>query len=280
MEKEDVSSKRRQFPMGNLLKENDLSALQKYRLTSETDKSFNVGDLLDKNFSIDFIKKLAFSLGSPSERTAASIFIKRYAFIAVISLFAMTSANKKLNLSLDNIEMEVAERGKDWLPKISLKDSTIEEWNGEDRGEWRKGIYRNLFANNIYPIIEHFEKTFKVSRLILWENIAVYLFWLYETELKESENPNVRSDFNFLVKEANGNLFGKYHLNPIQKYYSEKHSQDEIRMRKTCCFTYQLGAKRCKTCPCTHIAKDGVCLDGESFCGAASRLDNKQYTTK
>jgi ferric iron reductase protein FhuF len=254
--------------MGNILAENDLSLLQKYRLQLETGLSFNVAKLLDTSFAFDFMRNLAYSIGSPSERAAASIFIKRYAFIAVISLFAMTTANKKLNLSLDNIEMEEAERGKDWLPMISLKDPSIEEWNGEDRNEWRKGVYRDLFAHNIYPIIEHFEKTFKVSKLILWENIAVYLFWLYETELNEIENPNVQSDFKFLIKEAEGNLFGNYHLNPIQKYYSVKHSQDEIRMRKTCCFTYQLGTKRCKTCPCTHIAKDGVCYDGESFCGA------------
>ena len=260
--------------MGNILKDTDLNALQKYRLRSGTGNAFTVANLMDKAFAIDFMRNLAFSIDSPSEKTAASIFIKRYAFIAVISLFAMTMGNKKMNLSLDNIEMEEAEHGIDWLPMISLKNSSIEEWNGQDRDEWREGVYRDLFANNIYPIIEHFEKTFKVSKLILWENIAVYLFWLYETELSDNGNPNVRSDFNFLIKEAEGNLFGKYNLNPIQKYYSEKHPQDEIRMRKTCCFTYQLGTKRCKTCPCTHMEKDGVCYAGESFCGAASRLDN------
>lgn len=258
--------------MGNILTENDLSPLQKYRFKLVTGQSFNVAKLMNTSFALDFMRNLACSIGSPSERVAASIFIKRYAFIAVISLFAMTTANKKLNLSLENIEMEEAERGKDWLPMISLKNPSIEEWNGEDRDEWRKGVFRDLFAHNLYPIIEHFEKTFKVSKLILWENIAVYLFWLYETELKESENPNVQSDFNFLIKEAKGNLFGKYHLNPIQKYYSVKHSQDEVRMRKTCCFTYQLGTKRCKTCPCTHIAKDGECYDGESFCGTVRSI--------
>jgi ferric iron reductase protein FhuF len=253
--------------MDNILKENTLSGLYKYRLRSDTGKSFNVANLLDKVFVTDFMKNLAYSIAAPSERTAASIFIKRYAFIAVISLFAMSASNKKMNLSLDNIEMEEAEHGKDWLPMISLKDSSIEEWNGEDRDEWRKSIYRDLFANNLYPLIEHFEKTFKVSKLILWENIAVYLFWLYETELKDSENPYVQDDLLFLIKEAEGKLFGRYNLNPIAKYYSEKTSQDEIRIRKTCCFTYQVGSKRCKTCPCTHIAKDGVCFDGESFCG-------------
>lgn len=259
--------------MGNTLKENDLSALHKYRLSSDTGKSFNVANLLDKRFVTDFMKNLAFSIAAPSERTAASIFIKRYAFIAVISLFAMSTSNKKMNLSLENIEMEEPERGKDWLPMISLKDSSIEEWNGKDRNEWRKGICRDLFANNLYPLIEYFEKTFKVSKLILWENIAVYLFWLYEAELKDSENPNVQDDFHFLIMEAEGNLFGRYNLNPIQKYYSEKNSIDEVRIRKTCCFTYQLGSKRCKTCPCTHITKDGVCYDGESFCGAVRSIN-------
>jgi ferric iron reductase protein FhuF len=257
--------------MGNIVKEHDLNELKKYRLRSETGPSFNIAKLLEKEFSIDFMKKLADSMGAPSERTAASIFIKRYAFIAVISLFAMTTSNKKMNLSLDNIEMEEVEQGKDWLPMISLKDPSVEEWDGEDRDEWRKIVYRDLFANNIYPIIEHFEKTFQVSKLILWENIAVYLFWLYESELKNSENPNVISDFRFLINEAEGNLFGRYNLNPIQKYYSEK-NQDEVRIRKTCCFTYQLGSKRCKTCPCMHVAKDGVCYDGENICGAVRSI--------
>ncbi|NWQ39327.1 hypothetical protein MLOOGBEN_01280 [Bacillus sp. EB106-08-02-XG196] len=254
--------------MDNVLIENDLVCLQKYRLRPNTGKSFKVGSLLDKAYAKEFMKKLAYSIGAPSEKTAASIFIKRYAFIAVISLFAMTTSNKKMNLSLDNIELEEAEHGKDWLPTISLKDAAIETWNGIDRHKWRENVFHELFAENIYPIIEHFEKTFKVSKLVLWENIAVYLFWLYETELRDSNNPNVQDDFNFLIIEAEGRLFGRYHLNPIQKYYSEKNNQDEIRIRKTCCFTYQLGSKRCKTCPCTHIAKDGVCYDGENICGA------------
>lgn len=259
--------------MGNIVQELDLNALKKYRLRSETGPSFTIANLMEKEFAINFMTNLAYSIGSPSERTAASIFIKRYAFIAVISLFAMTTGNKKLNLSLDNIEMEEAERGKDWLPMISFKVPSIEEWNGEDRIEWRKGVFRDLFARNIYPIIDHFEKTFKISKLILWENIAVYLFWLYESELKDSENLNVIDDFRFLIQEAEGKLFGEYHLNPIQKYYSEKASQEEVRMRRTCCYTYQLGTKRCKTCPCTHIAQDGRCYDGESICSAVRSVN-------
>jgi ferric iron reductase protein FhuF len=259
--------------MGNLLKETDIAGLEKYRLRAYAENSsFTVADLLDKTYLVDFMKRLADSIGAPTVKSAASIFIKRYAFLAVISLFSMSENNTKLNLSLDNIEMENPERSKDWLPMISFKKLSFQKWNGVDRDEWRKSVYRELFANNIYPLIEQIEKTFNLSKLILWENIAVYLFWLYETELKNSENSTVLSDFRFLVEEAEGKLFGRYNHNPLSKYYSEKifleEFQDEVRIRKTCCFTYQLDSKpkRCKTCPCTHIAKDGRCHDGENIC--------------
>lgn len=263
--------------MVNLLQDHDLAVLQKYRIRNKISKAFNVADLLDQKFLIDFMKKLSHSIGAPAEKTAASIFIKRYAFIAVAAMYSMTVNNKKINFLLDNVEMEEAERGKDWLPMISLKNQTFEEWNGENRGEWRKSVYRELFAQNIYPLIVQMEKTFNISKLILWENIAVYLFWLYETELKDA--PNAIDDFRFLIKEAEGKLFGRYNHNPIQKYYTKKRFieqfQDEIRIRKTCCFTYQLEScsKRCKTCPCTHIAKDGGCFDGESICSAIRSIN-------
>jgi ferric iron reductase protein FhuF len=259
--------------MVNMLEKNGLLHLQKYRLSSDLQHTFTIADLMDKTLLTDLIKELTYSLGAPSEKVAASIFIKRYAFIAVISLYAMSSSNRKINLSLENIEMEKAVLGKDWLPKISLKDLSIEEWDGKNREEWRKTIYRELFANNIYPIIEQLEKTFQLSRLVLWENIAVYLFWLYETELKNNDNPFAKDDFHYLFSEAEGKLFGSYHNNPLQKYHSEKkyleEFQEEIRVRKTCCFTYQLpSSKRCKTCPCITIAKDGRCHDGENICTA------------
>ena len=46
------------------------------------------------------------------------------------------------------------------------------------------------------------EKTIGISKLILWENIAVYLFWLYEKELKDYDNSNVADDFRYLVTRS------------------------------------------------------------------------------
>ncbi|NHC39309.1 siderophore-iron reductase FhuF [Bacillus sp. MM2020_1] len=254
--------------MDKLFRENQL---QKYRFNPSLKQSFNVTDLLDESFLKDFLKNLSSAITAPSEKVAASIFIKRYAFLAVMSLYAMTAWNKKINVSLENIKMELPEQGKDWLPGIALKDAALQDWDGNDRSEWRASILNDLFANNIYPLIFQLEKTVGISKLILWENIAVYVFWLYETELKDYDR--AAEDFHYLISEAQGSLFGSYNLNPLQKYFAEKtyleECDAEVRVRKTCCFTYQLPAdKRCKTCPCTHIAKDRRCHDGENICEA------------
>ncbi|WHY66237.1 IucA/IucC family C-terminal-domain containing protein [Neobacillus sp. SuZ13] len=248
-----------------------VNQLEKYRFNPSLEHTFNVADLLDEKHLRNFLENLSVTIGAPSEKIAASIFIKRYAFLAVMSLYAMTALNKKLNVSLDNIKMETAIQGKDWLPGISLKDADLQGWDGNDRAEWRTRVLKDLFANNVYPLISQLEKTFGISKLILWENIAVYLFWLYETELIDYEQ--AAEDFRYLLSEAEGKLFGRYNLNPLQKYFAEKTYLEEwdteVRVRKTCCFTYQMPAgKRCKTCPCTHIAKDRRCHDGENICEA------------
>ncbi len=260
--------------MVKVLMDQEITILQKYRFCTDLKKSFDIIDLLDDQFLMKFMKNLADVIKAPSEKAAASIFIKRYSFVAVMSLYAMSVWNKKIDISLDKLKMELPEKDKEWLPLFSLKEVYIEDWKGTNRTGWRRRVFHDLFAENICLLIEKFEKTFHISSLVLWENIAVYLFWLYETELKDIVNNQISEDFRYLILEAEGQLFGRYNENPLQKYFSEKtYASDrgeEVRVRKTCCFNYQLQGSlmRCKTCPCTYKVKGGRCLDGENFCSA------------
>ncbi|MEH7418921.1 IucA/IucC family C-terminal-domain containing protein [Neobacillus drentensis] len=262
--------------MGSKMRVEELAQLQKYRFKPELTNSINVIDLLNDVFLQDFFKKLANIMGARNEKAAASIFIKRYAFVAVMSLYTMTAWNKKLDVSLHNLKMEAPEPGKDWLSSFSLVDDTLQNWDGKNRQKWREEIVNNLFAKNIDILINKLANIAGIPRLILWENIAVYLFWLYETELKEHESANVLEDFTYLLFEGEGPLFGAYNQNPLQRYYGDKTNMvkwnNEVRIRNTCCFSYQLQAgKRCKTCPCTQIAMDGRCQDGEGiYCSVRS----------
>lgn len=235
-----------------------IQQLRKYRFQAELNDSFEVASLLEEEILKDFIENLTMMIKAPSVKVTASIFMKRYAFVAVMSLYAMTVWNKMINVSINDLSMQNPEQGKAWLPSFSIKNvsESDEKWSGHDRKEWRARVLHELFAENISLLIDKFEKTFKISKLILWENIAVYLFWLYEVEMKDVVNPNKMEDFRFLIFEAEGKLFGAYKINPLKKYYSEKKntaaSDDEIRIRKTCCYNYTLqgASTNCKTCPC------------------------------
>ncbi len=205
--------------MVNTLTEKELQILKKYRLNSESIHTFNVYQLMDEIYLKEFISKIAEMIGAPSEKVAASIFMKRFAFVAVISLFAMSVWNKKLNVELNMIEMEWPEKGENWIPIINLKDLSFEELNQncQSRSFWRQEVIKDLFLKNISPLIAMFEKTIGISKTILWENIS--------------------------------------HIgNPLRKYSGKKSFVDngaELRIRKTCCYNYLLNSmKRCKTCPC------------------------------
>ncbi|MEH7118576.1 siderophore-iron reductase FhuF [Neobacillus vireti] len=264
--------------MVNKSRVDEKAQLQKYRLKPNLGKSFHVIELLDDRFLQEFLKKLSDVMGAPNEKAAASMFIKRYAFVAVLSLYSMTVWNKRLDVSLPNIKMEMPEPGKDWLPSFSLVNETLQSWNGQDRTKWRKEMVNSLFAENIEILIQKLAKTTGISKLILWENIAVYLFWLYETELKNSKLTNGVEDFTYLLFEAEGPLFGAYNLNPLHRYYKINVVEwdNEVRIRNTCCFSYQLRAgKRCKTCPCTQNAIDGRCQSGEGIYCTIRSVDRK-----
>ena len=98
----------------------------------------------------------------------------------------------------------------------------------------------------------------KQSKHILWGNIAISLFWLYETVLPKIEDVEIQNrakeDFHYLISEASGTLFGNEHTNPLKRYYHKKvyieDLQEEVRVRTTCCFSYLLKGttKRCKIC--------------------------------
>jgi ferric iron reductase protein FhuF len=248
--------------MDNVLTDIEIQALEKLRLKRKLESATNMGDLLNQDNMAEFLNKLMGSIGAPTVKIAASIFMKRYAFLAVVSLYSMTVWNKKLNVTFPNVEIKEIVQDQEWLPSFTLKDLSVQIGNEENRAKWREGVFQDLFANHLSVLIDHLREVTNISEAVLWENIAVYLFWLYESVLKDVDNKNVLNDFQFLFSEANGGLFGAYQQNPLQRFNTEKtfveEFQEEVRIRKTCCFSYQLkvNGHRCKVCPCRHISKN------------------------
>lgn len=250
----------------------EIEQLANYRLSTElkdrsSKLSVRIEDLLDDDILLQFMQDTSKHIGSPNMKVTASMFSKRLAFLCAIYLYSMSAFNKKLNISLDKIFLQTDETDPIWLPTFYFEQLKV-EIGGVERREWREEGLEDFFSNTISPLITKISKETKQSKLILWENIAIYIFWIYETILAQHENEEVRvrakEDFHFLVQEAPGQLFGKHHENPIKRHYHDKtyveHLGEEVRVRTTCCFYYLITdtSQRCRICPQTcNVKKKG-----------------------
>jgi ferric iron reductase protein FhuF len=239
------------------LSKKEIESLAKYRLSTEksvTDHIINGVDLLNPvKLQELFEGGLQIKLNTDNHRVIGSMLIKRYAFLASLALNAMSLFDKGINSAIHNIILQTDENDPLWLPKFYFEDQevTIPAMN---RVQWRKAVVQNLFMDNIEKVIMAISKEAKISKLILWENIAIYIFWMYETVLQDPSLPDdtaiqVRDDFQFVVMEAPPQLFGAKARNPLTQFYLPK--QNDIRMRKTCCLFYLTSKNndRCQTCP-------------------------------
>ncbi|MFF2753726.1 IucA/IucC family C-terminal-domain containing protein [Psychrobacillus sp. NPDC058041] len=226
-----------------------IDQLRSLRLTTEkmhSKLSIEVRHLLDEQHMIDYLDSIRQRVGAANERVAASLFIKRYAFLPVIYMYAMTSWNKKLNLSFENISIETDDSKELWLPNFRFYNLEMESLQG-NREKWRTTCIELLYKEHVTPILESISRITKVSKLVLWENIAVYIFWLYEKVLLEENF--AKEDFHFIISQAPGNLFGDYTVNPLSRFYKEELGNEPGR-RSTCCYSYLTEKSQyCSTCP-------------------------------
>ncbi|MEH7344154.1 IucA/IucC family C-terminal-domain containing protein [Bacillus sp. JJ1532] len=264
------------------LSESQINELLSFRFTSEKYPSpFSVSmDLLqDEQSLLDYLEELGKHIGAANEKVTASVFMKRYAFLAVIYLYAMTAWNRQMDISFENISLETNSQDELWLPRFYFNEVRFKMVES-DREEWRENGVKILFQSHIYPLVNSLSKATKVSKLILWENIAVYIYWLYESVFGKEDVPEdvvgrSKEDFHYIIFQASGSLFGSYKENPLKRYYNQhiyvEELKAEVRPRNTCCYSYLTNnKKRCVTCPhscapCPLISeitrKEGLALE-------------------
>jgi len=199
-------------------------------------------------------------------RAAASMLAKRYSFVAVAALYSFIVFQKKINASTKNVSLHTEDAETMWLPKVFISEIETIEVTEDNRKILLDELLDELFAHQIEPIWSALRKVTKISKLTLWENVAVYIHWLYDLLLanEEIDNVEVQKVLQYVLEEAEGHQFGSYHHNPLARYsplpqYVEKQKQ-EVRVRQTCCLSYQTGAKEtyCRTCPVICKPKKGV----------------------
>lgn len=248
----------------NALTEEQWETLGRYRFHPSTaaNQGVDASTFCDVDEMRNYLSRLRSMIGTDDLKVAASIFMKRYAFVAAMGLVAMTYWNKKVNVTPENLILVDEDKNGLWMPHFHLKDASVSEFLSLEE----KNVFiQSLFREHLDRVIQSLKKTTKLSNLILWENVAVYVFWIFENDdFLQNEGWKSRRDdqFRALLSNENRQWFGRYHQNPLARYYSRKVNVDDgeekVRVRKTCCFSYRMenGEQyRCKTCPRTCLVK-------------------------
>ncbi|WP_178019152.1 IucA/IucC family C-terminal-domain containing protein [uncultured Paenibacillus sp.] len=235
-----------------------------YRLTREpsADRTFSIPftDLLNPEQSLAYFHGVSGIFETDSQTAAVSLFAKRYAFLVIAAnLYAISHFNKGLNLELENGWIESSYQGKAWLPKARLHDWQVSEPLDMRREEWRDRLFERMFAGNLSRVWTAVSQTAKISKVVLWENTAIYVYWLYEKKFAEGadaeQKRRMEKDYHYLLHDAPPRLFGESR-NPLKQFDSPKVYRNgyekPLRVRKTCCFYYITSdepADYCSTCP-------------------------------
>ncbi|MFD1737716.1 siderophore-iron reductase FhuF [Bacillus salitolerans] len=233
--------------------------VENYRVTTQTFSnglSFQCNELLNFDRLDAIFQLLAGKYGVSEKYVLASQFMKRYGYMVTVPFFyALSVWNKALPIKIEETGVQTDDLEGVWLPKLYLQSISIST-PGSNRNEWREQAVKDLFEKHLNKVIKMLAKPAKVSRQVLWENTAVYIFWIYEKMMEDyPENRDIVDDFQFLL-HADGSLFGEGNTyNPIGKFYTEKRyipqKNQSLRVRKTCCFYNRLPkvTDSCTTCP-------------------------------
>lgn len=187
------------------------------------------------------VDELTERLQSPQKVITAAQLSKNYSFALIVPiLYSMTVFQKGIDASSSNGFVELSKEG---VYSLHLKEISFDGFVPGERNVWRDNILQKLFKDNLTLLHKSLSTITKIPESILWENVASYIYWLYESRLQQEDaaSPFTNEDFRYIVMDAPGSIFGKDY-NPFKNCFKfiEKEDKTIVRIRKTCCLTYKL----------------------------------------
>ncbi len=248
--------------------------------SADPQHSVPVSQLLDEQGARQYIQQLTDIYESDDLPFITSMLAKRYSYMIVApALYAMTVYGKGLHFAPEQCTLESHFKGDIWLPHVRLDKPEAMELHLEPEGEQATSEHRcecandaanqvsqhqrqqyltTIFAGHLQPVWHNLARAAGVSRAILWENAAIYVYYVYETLLADpihdAYREQIEADFAYLTEQASASVFGEK-WNPLARFNTPKRlspgSDKPKRIRKTCCLYYLSGedAGYCSVCP-------------------------------
>jgi len=227
------------------------------RTLSEADvRSLTASALLDAETCRRMLTTVMPLTGAPDLAIAASLFVKRLAFLTTGNvLYAMSVFDKGLILSLSDSRVEYAHDNGLWTSSLPA-DMTESVAPADEREQWREMIVGALFKDFLSPVLTILSQVSGIPLHILWENIAVRVYSLYQGRMEgldPQQEQRRQTDYDWLLTQADAAIFG-LPWNPLKRFNrppKQNGAGEKIRFRRTCCFYYKATrpAEYCHNCP-------------------------------
>lgn len=221
--------------------------------------------LLNDEICLNVLSQIRSDMGAPDLKIAASLVIKRMAFLTLAPLLSgMSCYNKGLDVAIDNCLFEYRMDNRRWQNQMPLKNVQVSV-PATQRDVWRDTLLSRAFNGNLSLLVTQFHKLTRVPQAVLWENIAVRIFSIYERRIlpalaRQEQMAIAQADLSYLIDKTTTEI---YHTatNPIARYYGKSSCTAippaTIRVRRTCCYYYKASepVEYCSTCPLLHKPK-------------------------
>lgn len=197
--------------------------------------SLQLGDLLEETAVHQHLTRLVTDFGSPDKAHAASMTAKRIGYAAALMIYARIKHNVSIRQKECLLLTTDEQSGKTgWLPVYSFPLQSAE--SDSSPADW---ITKELYAQALLPIIGLLAKEKGISRVVLLENIFIYIKWILLTKLQDSH-------LYWQLIEMPASEYGAKNRHPLAFFQNAS-----AVSRKTCCLFYRTAgdAEPCKTCP-------------------------------
>lgn len=220
--------------------------------------SIDTSTLLNDKACLNILNQIMVEIGAPNLKVTASLVIKRMAFLVLAPmLYSMSKYNKGLDVSIKNCIFEFDLEKRIWKSGLPLKSIKV-TLAPNNRDIWREQVSTQAFKGHLSLLIEQFYRLTRTSKRILWENVAVRVFSIYENRILRDlcgrSDGIAKEDFLFLLNPDTHKIFG-LEANPLEPFFKQKkdflNTSTPIRFRKTCCFYYRATdpVQYCSNCP-------------------------------
>ncbi|WP_261887423.1 IucA/IucC family C-terminal-domain containing protein [Vibrio aerogenes] len=215
--------------------------------------------LTDDDVCLDILRQIQPEIGAPDLKVTASLVIKRVAFLTLAPLlYSMSVYHQGLDMSIQNCMFEYPLENRIWRSQMPLKNLRVSA-PAQDRARWRTALLTRAFEGNLSMLVLQLHRLTRVQQSVLWENIAVRIFSIYERRIlpdikQPAATTQALGDLSFLLNPETTDLFGTAR-NPVARYFSDKTIvpglPEPVRVRRTCCYYYRATkpAQYCNNCP-------------------------------